>query len=113
MPGTKQDGFQAYRVWLIGYDDWVPRRWNDRPPRSVAIEPAEQGWLPADEAAVFLHSFNSAMLRHPKRIWAIPVRVAFRFEGDLDAGQIVDGDEIDFSQMRLSDDRLAELGLKP
>ena len=102
----------AYRVWLVGYEEWEPRVWNECPPRGVVLEPAEEGWLRADEAAVFLHSFNTAMLRHPKRIWAVPVRVVVRYEGDLSSGDPLEIDSVDFSQMRLSKDRLAELGLR-
>jgi len=93
-------GRQKYRVWLIGFQDWQPERWSDTPLESVALEPAEDAWFTVEEAAVFVRSFNEAMLTHPKQIWAIPVPVAVRYDGDLAAGQAIDGDTIDLTPLR-------------
>lgn len=90
---------QRFRVWLIGYDGGTPQRWDAVPPEAVALEPAEEGALSAEEAAVFVHSFNEAMLSHPKRVWAVPVPVVVRYEGDLRRGQIVDDESIDFAAL--------------
>ncbi|MBX3411561.1 MAG: hypothetical protein KF708_02495 [Pirellulales bacterium] len=91
---------QKYRVWLVGFGEWEPERWSDVPPESVAIEAAEEGWLSVDEAAVFVRSFNTAMLTHPKRVWAIPVPVVVRYEGDLTAGQTVEAEAVDVRPLK-------------
>lgn len=91
---------QKYRVWLVGFGDWQPERWSDVPPESVALEAAEESWLSIEEAAVFVRSFNSAMLTHPKRVWAIPVPVVVRYEGDLTAGQTVEAGDVDVRPLK-------------
>jgi len=91
---------QRFRVWLVGFGDWQPERWSDVPPESVALEAAEDSWLSLDEATVFVRSFNSAMLTHPKRVWAIPVPVVVRYEGDLTAGQTIEGDAVDVRPLK-------------
>lgn len=91
---------QRYRVWLVGFAAWEPQRWSDVPPEAVALEAAEDAWFSLDEAAVFVRSFNSAMLAHPKRIWAIPVPVVVRYEGDLTAGQTIEADAIDVRPLK-------------
>lgn len=96
--GEKQQ--QKYRVWLVGFTEWEPERWSDVPPEAVAIEAAEEGWLSVEEAAVFVRSFNSAMLTHPKRIWAVPVPVEVRYEGDLTVGQPIEADDLDLRPLK-------------
>ena len=76
-----------YRVWLIAYEDWRPRSWRSRPPRGVALEPAEEQLFTADEAAVFVESFNRTILKAPKNVWAVAIRVRVRCDGDLQPGQ--------------------------
>lgn len=86
---------QVYRAWLVACPaDWQPERWDECPPTCIALEPAEMGYLLADEVNVFVRSFNTAMLRHPKRIWAVAVPVTLQFVGDLVMGQQLDADQV-------------------
>lgn len=78
-----------YRVWLIRYENWRPRSWRAAPPRGLALQPAEEQPMTAEEADAFVRSFNTAMLSRPKRIWAVPVEVRLCYEGDLEAGAVV------------------------
>lgn len=80
---------EVYRVWLTGYVDWEPTSWSDVPPRSVAIRPAEPGCMTSEQAAVYIQSFNQAMLSKPKNVWAVGVCVAVQYQGDLTPGQTV------------------------
>lgn len=80
---------EIYRVWLAGYGDWEPRRWSDVPPNSVAIRPAEPGCMTAEQATQYIESFNAAMLVEPKNVWAVGVRVAVLYRGDLYPGQTI------------------------
>lgn len=80
---------EIYRVWLAEYRDWQPRCWSDVPPSSVALEPAEQGCMTAEQATQYIESFNQAMLAKPRNVWAVGVRVAVRYRGDLQAGQTI------------------------
>ncbi len=87
MQSSTERAPEVYRVWLAGYGDWQPRRWSDVPPKSVALRPAEPGCMTADQAAQYVESFNLAMLARPKHVWAVGVRVAVHYSGDLFPGQ--------------------------
>lgn len=80
---------QWFRVWIAVYERWQPRSWVDVPPNSVVLEPADDGCLSADEAAVYIEAFNQAMIAHPRNRWAVAVPVTIRYEGDLMPGQKV------------------------
>ena len=84
-------GPQLFRIWIADCSDWRPSGWNDVPPRAVALEPAEEGCLRADEAREFLAAFNAQMLSSPRQIWAVALPVSIRFEGDPTPGQQVSG----------------------
>jgi hypothetical protein len=81
-----------FRVWVASYGDWNPKVWSDVPPVAVAIEPAEPHCMTENEAALYVEAFNRAMLQQSKRLWALPVRVSVRFDGDWVRGQAVDGE---------------------
>ncbi len=36
---------ERYRIWVAAFDDWQPGRWQDVPPRAVALEPADDAPL--------------------------------------------------------------------
>ncbi|MCA9103201.1 MAG: hypothetical protein R3C10_03605 [Pirellulales bacterium] len=80
----------SFRVWVARCDDWNPADWSDVPPTAVALEPAEPHLMTRVEAAVYVEAFNRAMLARSPRIWALPVRVTVRLDGDLANGQPVD-----------------------
>lgn len=87
MQGPTDRAPEVYRVWLAAYGDWRPSRWSDVPPNSVALRPAEPGCMTAEQAQYYIESFNQAMLARPKNVWAVGVRVAVRYHGDLYSGQ--------------------------
>jgi hypothetical protein len=78
-----------YRIWVVRYDKWSPAAWNELPPRSVAVEAAEDAPLSEGEAARFLEGFNGTMLTRSSPLWAVAVPVTIRYEGDLRTGQVV------------------------
>jgi hypothetical protein len=86
-----QSGQRLFRLWIASYEDWRPARWSDVPPRAAAVELVEDAAYSADEAAFFLEGFNSAMLEHDRPIWAVAVPIAIRYEGDAQAGGLVQG----------------------
>jgi hypothetical protein len=87
-----RDGW--FRVWLAGCGDWNPTVWSDVPPLAIAIEPAEPHCMTRSEAAHYVESFNRAMIEQSKRLWALPVKVAVRFDGDWTPGQPIGIDVI-------------------
>jgi hypothetical protein len=89
-------GERVFRLWIATYADWKPARWSDLPPRATAVEPVEEATYSADEAALFLEGFNSAMLECDRPIWAVAVPIVIRYEGDAVPGAPVRG--FDFAQ---------------
>lgn len=88
MPGSVTEKTPVFRIWLVRYGRWQPASWDEMPPRARALWPVEGlEPLPAAEAAAFVRQFNEQMLVRPKHIWAVPVAVVPRYEGDLRPGQ--------------------------
>ena len=71
-----------YRVWIAGYRDWKPEGLRDVPPDGVALEPAEKGDFSARQAARYVEAFNRAALAGGRKIWAVAVPVAVRYDGE-------------------------------
>jgi hypothetical protein len=82
---------QMFRLWIATYSDWRPTRWNESPPQATALELVEDAVFSADEAALFLEGFNSSMLSHGQRIWAVAIPVTVRYDGDVQPGVTVRG----------------------
>ena len=82
---------QMYRLWITTYADWQPAQWSDAPPTATALEAVENGLYSADEAALFLEGFNSAVLQNNDPIWAVAVPVTIRYEGDAQPGMPIRG----------------------
>ncbi len=80
-----------FRIWIAGYQDWFPTRWNEVPPTAVALQPAEEGCLVAEKARAFLKGFNRQMLAQAKPLWAVALPVCVQFAGDAHCGQSVHG----------------------
>lgn len=79
-----------FRVWITRYDDWQPRSLLDRPPRAIAVEPAEKGTMTARQAAAYVEAFNRAAFESGRRVWALAVPVVVRYEGEPRAGDAVE-----------------------
>jgi hypothetical protein len=82
---------QMFRLWITTYANWRPAQWSDSPPTAIALEAVENALYSADEAALFLEGFNSAMLENSEPIWAVAVPVTVRYEGDAQPGMPVRG----------------------
>lgn len=80
-----------FRLWIATYADWSPAHWSDSPPQARALELVEDAAYSADEAALFLEGFNSAMLELQRPIWAVAVPIVVRYEGDVQPGAAVHG----------------------
>ena len=76
-----------YRVWLCAVTNWEPRDSSDVPPFATAVEPAENGTMPADQAAKYVQSFNGRMMALGRRVWAVAIPVAIRYLGEPNPGQ--------------------------
>ncbi len=95
MPRVPASGLPRYRVWLTGYNRWRPAAWHDLPPTAVALEPAEQGAMTAEQAAAYIAAFNRRMMKREKHVWAVPVRVEVQYAGDLQRGQVVSAEQLE------------------
>jgi hypothetical protein len=91
MEETPSGSPRLFRLWITTYVDWRPAHWNETPPRATAIEPVEEALYSAQEAALFLEGFNSAMIGQEKPIWAVAVPITIRYEGDAQPGMPVEG----------------------
>ncbi len=78
---------QLYRIWLVYCPDWRPTHWNDVPPRGVAAEPAVDCCLASHHARAYVKAFNRQTLKEPTGMWAVPIPVVIRYDGDLSLGQ--------------------------
>jgi hypothetical protein len=64
---------RQFAVWLVRFDNWLPRSWNECPPRAVVLEPADDELMSADEAAGFIEGYNDTILRRSESTWAVPI----------------------------------------
>ncbi|MFH1924710.1 MAG: hypothetical protein ABIP48_33075 [Planctomycetota bacterium] len=87
MTDYYNDPSGRHRVWIAGYRDWKPGGYSEVPPDAVALEPAENGDLSAREAARYVEAFNRAALAGRRKIWAVAVPVAVRYDGEPCPGQ--------------------------
>lgn len=78
-----------YRVWIMRYENWRPRRWNQTPPAMTADRPADDACYNADEAREMVAGFNRQELREHRGRWAVAVPVIVRHEGDLQRGAVL------------------------
>ena len=77
-------------MWIVGYEDWQPVDWHDAPPHARAIELAAEDCLSLSEAMAYVEEFNRSMLAAATPLWAVPMPVAVRFEGDAEAGRMIE-----------------------
>ena len=78
-----------YRVWIAAYHDWQPAGCQDVPPQAVALEPAEDRTMSARQARRYVAAFNRVALSQGRRLWAVALPVAVRYEGDPQPGQLL------------------------
>jgi hypothetical protein len=86
---TEPAATTQFRVWIARYGQWQPGDCQDVPPRSVAVEPAEDGTLPEEQAAAYVQAFNQAAMRGAYKLWAIALPVTVRYDGDPRPGQML------------------------
>lgn len=89
--GVERQREPLFRVWITDSRDWLPRRWNEVPPAAVALQPAEEGCLAADQARQFLEGFNRQMLTEARPLWAVALPVSVLYQGDAQPGQRIQG----------------------
>jgi len=80
-----------FRVWIVTCENWQPQSPTDVPRRAVALEPAEEAIMSAEEAEAYRVGFNQLALDDEDDRWAIAVPVRARYEGDLTPGEVVGG----------------------
>ena len=95
MGPSKRADRCRFRVWIVRYDGWEPQNPRDHPPAAVAVEPAENGTMTARQAGAYTEAFNRATLAARRSLWAVAVPVAVRYDGEPQAGQVLQraGDE--------------------
>jgi hypothetical protein len=84
---------RQYRVWIVHCPGWQAESFTDVPPQAIAVEPAEEMLMSAADAGVYIESFNQIAHSQSAGHWAIAIPVRLRYEGDLTAGEAVDGRE--------------------
>jgi len=89
MPPCNTASAPRFRVWILRYEQWEPQSLRDRPPRAVAVEPAERGTMSARQASVYVEAYNRAALGARRRLWAMAVPVVVRYEGEPRAGEVL------------------------
>jgi hypothetical protein len=77
---------QRRRVWIVRYEGPPPARLDGVPAGAVAMEPAERGTFSARAARRYAAAFNRAALAGRRRVWAVPVPVMVRYEGEPSPG---------------------------
>ena len=87
MKGTNQAEKVRFRVWIAGYDSRQPDGYRDAPATATALEPAEDGTMSAEQAAVYVEAFNRAAGGKGRGIRAVALPVTLRYEGEPRPGQ--------------------------
>jgi hypothetical protein len=90
MKRTGHPGGDRFRVWIARYKHWQPADYRQVPPAAVAIEPAEQDTMSADEAATYVEAFNRAALERSVGLWAVALPVTVRYEGEPQPGETIE-----------------------
>jgi len=86
MPNRNHRQPALYRVWIATYGDWDSRQ---VPPEATALEPAEEEAMSAPEATRYVEAFNRVAMTARRKIWAVAMPVAVRYQGDPQPGQTV------------------------
>jgi hypothetical protein len=97
MKAAFREGPPLFRVWIVRYERWRPKAWDELPARATAVEPADGAAMSAREAVRFLEGFNRTMLARAEssdsadslRVWAVAIPVSIRYDGDLHVGAII------------------------
>jgi hypothetical protein len=93
MRATQSDGHSEFRVWITRYD--CRRRTADRggPIAAVALEPAEDGTMSAQQAAEYVRAFNQAALAAARTLRVVALPVTVRYDGDPQPGETLSIDD--------------------
>ena len=87
---TGHPGGNRFRVWIARYEQWQPADYQQVPRAAVAVEPAEEGTMSAEEAGTYVEAFNRAALGSPEGLSAVALPVKVRYEGEPRPGQTID-----------------------
>jgi len=79
---------ERYRVWITAYKNWQPIQPDDVPPEAVALEPAEEDTMSAEQAMAYVTAFNREA--KPNR-WAVALPVTVIYRGDARRGKVIGG----------------------
>ncbi|MCE9555201.1 MAG: hypothetical protein K8T91_17770 [Planctomycetes bacterium] len=80
---------RRYRVWIVTCEGWLPQSPSDVPPHAIALEPAEEWLMSAEEAGAYLEGFNQTVLEEQTGHWAVAVPIQVRYEGNIQEGKVV------------------------
>ena len=90
MKGTTHSVGDRFRVWIARCEHCQPGGYGEVPPAAVAVEPAEQNTMSADEAATYVEAFNQAALARSANLWAVALPVTIRYEGEPRPGEVIE-----------------------
>ncbi len=88
MDQTRNAEAAQYRVWIAGYDARQGTGRTNGP--AVALEPAEEGTMSTEQAAVYVEAFNRSVSAGRREIWAVAVPVTVEYRGEPCPGQILE-----------------------
>jgi len=91
MKETNYARLPHFRVWIAAYGDWQPDGYRDVPVAAIALEPAEEETMSAEQASAYVEAFNRTALGGPRKIWAVALPVTLRYEGEPRPGEALKG----------------------
>ena len=100
MKGTTHSEGDRFRVWIARCEHCQPGGYGKVPPAAVAVEPAEQDTMSADEAATYVEAFNRAALGRSGRLWAVALPVTVSYEGEPRPGEVIEVHRVRFQARR-------------
>ena len=90
MKDTCDSRGNRFRVWIARYEQGRPGDCGGVPPGAVAVEPAEEGTMSGEEAAVYVEAFNRAAYGRSGKLRAVALPVVVRYHGEPRPGQVID-----------------------
>ena len=87
MDQTKNAEAARFRVWIAGYAARQGGERADVPPAAVALEPAEEGTMSAEQAKAYVEAFNRSAAFEYRDVCAVAVPVTVEYRGEPRPGE--------------------------
>ncbi len=97
MDQTRSAEMTRFRVWIAGGQHGAGQHGTDvgRPgvsPAAVALEPAEEGTMSAEQAVAYVEAFNRSAVRAARDVCAVAVPVTVEYRGEPRPGEQISRD---------------------